>query len=163
MNGVATIDTATLSVATHSITAIYSGDDSFSTSDNTGSPLSQVVNAATTSTTVSADHSPSVFGQSVTFTATVAATGNGSGTPTGQVQFALDGGSTFDVNVVNGIATFTTSSLAVSGHTVDATYLGDGNFSSSVATTYNQTVNVRRPLSPSAVPTRLRLSVRALR
>ncbi len=68
-------------------------------------------------------------------------TGNGSGSPTGQVQFAVDGGSTFNVNMVNGIATFTTSALSVADHAVDATYLGDGNFSSSVATTYTQTVN----------------------
>ena len=34
---------------------------------------------------------PSVYGQSVTFTATVAANPPGSGTPTGTVQFQIDG------------------------------------------------------------------------
>ncbi len=141
VNGVATIDTPALSVATHSITAIYSGDASFSASDNTGASLSQVVNPATTGTTLSADQVPSVFGQPVTFSATVAVTGNGSGTPTGQVEFSVDGGSPFDVSVVSGVASFTTSSLSVGGHTVDANYLGDGNFSASVAPTDSQTVN----------------------
>ncbi|MBV8316569.1 MAG: Ig-like domain repeat protein [Planctomycetaceae bacterium] len=59
--------------------------------------------ATTTTTTLASDINPSVFGQTVTFTATVAAvapgTGTptvaavapGTGTPTGKVQFVIDG------------------------------------------------------------------------
>src|SRR5262249_44379944 len=57
--------------------------------------VSGAVTAATlaTTTTVTSSPNPSVFGQSVTFTATVSAASPGSGTPTGTVTFE-DGGTT---------------------------------------------------------------------
>src|SRR5207247_5716132 len=83
-----TFSTAALSVATHSITATYVGDANFATS--TSAAVSQVVNKASTSTSLTSSVNPSVFGQSVTFTATVSVTAPGAGTPTGAVNF-LDG------------------------------------------------------------------------
>jgi hypothetical protein len=70
-----------------------------------------------------------VLGQSVSFTATVAVQAPGAGSPTGTVQFQLDGinlGS--PVPLVNGKAVLTTSSLPVGTHTVTAAYGGDSNF-----------------------------------
>ncbi len=81
--GQATCSVAYSSVASHSITAVYSGDTNFSTS--TSSPLSQTMNKASTSTGVVSSVNPSVTGQTVTYTANVAASGFGSGTPTGTV------------------------------------------------------------------------------
>ena len=90
--GVATFSTSSLTVGTHSITAVYAGDTNFTTS--TSSAVSQVVNQASTTTLARPPSTnPSVFGQSVTFTATVAAVSPGSGTPTGTVNF-LDGTTT---------------------------------------------------------------------
>ena len=54
-----------------SITAVYSGDSNFTTS--TSSALSQTVNQDSTTTSVASATNPSVYGQSVTFTATVTA------------------------------------------------------------------------------------------
>ena len=71
-------------VATHTITASYSGDTNFTTSSGS---LLQTVNKASTTTTITNVTNPSVFGQSVTFTATVTAAGAGVGTPTGTVHF----------------------------------------------------------------------------
>ena len=73
-------------------------------------------------TSVSSNFPTSVFGQTVTFTATVSGAGP---TPTGNVQFVIDG---FDfgapVALVSGQAqSTTTSSLAVGTHTVTANYL----------------------------------------
>ncbi|MGA7499406.1 MAG: Ig-like domain-containing protein, partial [Isosphaeraceae bacterium] len=82
--GAATFSTTTLTTGTHSITAVYEGDTNFTTS--TSSVLSQVVLLAST-TTLTASPTSSVFGQPVTFTATVAAVTSGSGTPTGTVNF----------------------------------------------------------------------------
>jgi hypothetical protein len=83
---------------------------------------------------------PSVeLGQSVTFTATVTDASAGStGTPTGNVQFYVDGavfGSPLALNA-SGAASISTSTLSASaGHTVYAVYLGDGNFFGSTSAT----------------------------
>jgi hypothetical protein len=80
--GKAAISTAALGVGTHSITAIYSGDGSFSGS--TSGVLPQVVNKATSATSLVSSLNPSKFGLAVTFTATVSSS---AGTPTGSVTF----------------------------------------------------------------------------
>ncbi len=76
------------------------------------------------SVTVSASPKSVIAGQSVTFTATV--TGN---SPTGTVQFQINGvnfGS--PVQLVNGVATLTTTQLTVVGtDTITAIYSGDAN------------------------------------
>ena len=99
--------------------------------------------ATTTGVTSSAD--PSVFGQPVTFTATV--TTAGLGTPTGNVQFFEDGnpiGSPVALNA-SGQAQFTTSALPVGSHVITANYAGnvpDGfNASTGSLNTNPQTVN----------------------
>src|SRR5205085_1437802 len=68
-SGVASFSTASLSVGSHGITAVYNGD----TNDNGSSsaPLTQVVNANATTTTVGSSVNPSLLNQAVTFTATV--------------------------------------------------------------------------------------------
>jgi hypothetical protein len=69
---------------------------------------------------------PSSYAQPVTFTATVT---SGVGIiPTGTVNFN-DGSTTIGSGTLNssGVATFTTSSLAVGTHSIVAAYLGDSN------------------------------------
>src|SRR5204862_423890 len=95
---------------------------SFSTSTGTLSG-GQVVNQASTSTAVASSLNPSTFGAAVTFTATVSSTG---GTPTGTVQFKIDG-SDFGTPVTLSAGSATsgsTSSLTVGTHTVTAVYSG---------------------------------------
>ena len=84
-SGKAACTTSGLAVATHSIVANYGGD-----ANNTASAsamLSQVVNKAASTTTLTSSVNPSTVGSSVTFTATVAGS-----SPTGSVNFT-DGGS----------------------------------------------------------------------
>jgi len=65
-----------------------------------------------TTTKLSSNHNPSVYNQSVTFTATVART-SGTGTPTGTVQFK-DGATVLGTGSLSGgVAKLTTSSLSV--------------------------------------------------
>ena len=86
---VAKLSLSTLTVGTRTITATYGGNTEYLTS--TSSVLSQVVDAASTTTTLTSSSNPSTHGSSVTFTATVKA---GSGpTPTGSVTFK-DGSTT---------------------------------------------------------------------
>src|SRR5207244_9006304 len=95
---------------------------------------SQVVNKASTSTALTSSTNTSVFGQAVTFTATISVTAPGAGTPSGTVQFQIDGGnvgSPVNVRTTGGVATasFSIATLAVGSHTVTARYSGDDNFS----------------------------------
>ena len=137
---------ASTSGSPHSITAVYSGDTSFAPS--TSDALSQSVDAAATTTTVSSSVNPSVFGQSVTLTATIAAVSPGAGAPSGTVNFK-DGGSTIgtcSAQTVSGsgpyTATCTTSGLAVGAHTtITAVYSGDTDFSGSTSVDFTQTVD----------------------
>ena len=137
--GSATFSTSSLSVGSHSITVSYGGDGNFTGS--TSSAVSQNVNQDGSSTSVVSSSNPSVYGQSVTFTATVSASSPGSGTPTGTVTF-LDGTTVLDATSLSGgSATFTTSSLALGGHSITVSYGGDGNFTSSTSSALTQTVN----------------------
>jgi hypothetical protein len=129
--GVATFATSTLSAGDHTITTSYGGDSNFngSTGSLTGNP--QVVNPSDSTTDVTTTVNPSVFGQSVTFTATVAPVAPGSGSPSGTVNF-LDGGTPIGSGTLSGgIATLTTSALTVGDHTITTDYAGDGNFNGS--------------------------------
>jgi hypothetical protein len=130
--GTATCTTTTLPVGTDTITATYSGDSNHSGSSGTLSG-GQVVNQLSTSTAVAASLNPSVYGQTVSFTANVTST---SGTPTGTVQFNVDGSpSGSPVTLSSGSATSSsTSTLAVGTHTVTATYSGATNYAGSAGT-----------------------------
>jgi hypothetical protein len=138
-SGQATLNISTLSVGTHAITTVYSGDGNFFGS--TSATLSQTVNLASTSTYVTSNHNPALDGQAITFTATVTSTF--SNTPTGTVSF--DDGSnvlgTGTVSVVNGsYQASVTSTLAVGSHSITAVYSGDGNNASSTSLTLTQSV-----------------------
>jgi hypothetical protein len=134
-SGVATLTTTALSVGSHSITATYSGNASFSSSS---ASLTQVVNSNTTATGLASSLNPSEFGKPVTFTATVTSSG---GTPSGTVTFNDGGVAIGTATLVNGIASFTTSSLSAGSHAITASYGGAGNFSPSTSATLTQVVN----------------------
>ena len=136
-SGVATFSTSTLATGTNSITAVYEGDTNFTTSTSTA--VSQVVNLAST-TTLTSTPNPSVYGQSVTFTATV--TGS-STTPTGTVTF-MEGSTTLGTGTLSssGVATFSTTTLAVGTDSVTAVYGGDSTYGSSTSSAVSQVVNL---------------------
>ena len=137
--GVASFNISTLAVGPHGISAVYSGDANFSA--GTSSTLSQTVNQAFTNTVVTNTPNPSVFGQPVTITATVTPTGAGAGTPTGLVTFLFDGSSIGTANLSQGVATFTTSAMAIGDHGIQATYAGDTNFHGSFNGGPDQVIN----------------------
>lgn len=131
---------ATLAVGTRVITAEYSGGGSGATGYNANiGTLSggQVVGKANTTTGLTSSQNPSVFGQPVTFTATVAPVAPGAGTPTGTINF-FDGGNPIvgcqNVALQSAQAQCQPGSLAVGNHTITTTYSGDGNFNTSNGT-----------------------------
>ncbi len=133
-SGQATYTISTLAVdSNHRIGAIFAGDTNFT--ESTSATWAQAVNKADTTTTVTSSRNSSTYGQSVTFTATISPVAPGAGTPTGTVTF-LDGGSPIGSGTVfasgpNGVATFTTSTLAAANHTITTSYGGDSNFNGS--------------------------------
>jgi hypothetical protein len=138
--GVATLSTSSLSVATHPITAHYIGNASYATS--TSGAVSQVVNQGATSTALVSATNPSVFGESVTLTATVSATAPATGTPAGNVDF-LDGATSIGTGTLDGagVATLSTSSLAVATHPITAHYIGNASYAASTSGAVSQVVN----------------------
>ena len=129
------------------ITASYPGDANYkAASDNEP----HTVHGAT-ATTVASSANPSTAGQSVTFTAHVAAT-SGAGSLGGQVRF-FDGGTQIGSNVAlngSGDASFTTSGLAEGSHTITAAYQGSALFEASTSAPLTQTVNAAPNVAPSA-------------
>jgi hypothetical protein len=124
-----------LSTSKHTITASYGGDSNFSVSNDSASttPLVLTISQAKSFTgNVFASVPSPVHGQIVTLTVAVRAIGPGTGVPTGTVAFSDQNGplGTGTVNASN-LATFTTSTLSTSKHTITASYAGDSNFSAS--------------------------------
>ncbi|MCA1684243.1 MAG: Ig-like domain-containing protein, partial [Actinobacteria bacterium] len=92
----------------------------------------------TTTTTLASSANPSTVGQSVTFTATVARV-HGTGTPTGTVQFKVDGvNSGTPVTLVAGQATKALSNLTAGSHAITAVYAGKLAFLGSTGTLTQQ-------------------------
>lgn len=110
--------------------------------DDLGNLLGGAADLVTTTTALVSSLNPSIFGQSVTFTATVTPTSGGP--PTGNVTFydlvtsigtiALDGANP-------GHAALNTSSLSVGPHNITATYEGDATFNGSSSSVLTQNVN----------------------
>src|SRR5208283_4354159 len=156
--GVATFSVASLSAGTHTISALYGGDTTFS--GGTSNRLTQTVRAAATTDSLTTAAGTTSFGASVTFTATLTSAG---GTPTGTVVFD-NGGTSIGQGILNGsgVATFATSTLAVGPHTISAVYAGDTNFSGSTSNSLTQAVTqaaVTSSLAASAATTGFGASV----
>jgi len=92
-----------------------------------------------TTTTLTSSANPSIVGNPVTLTATVAAS---SSIPSGSVTFS-DSGAALGTATLNGTgtATFTTSSLAAGTHLLTASFGGTTGFNASQSTALSQVVN----------------------
>lgn len=86
--------------------------------------------SSATQTALASSQNPSSFGQSVTFTATVTASGR---TPTGTVSFNDNGTPIGTAPLSAGVAAFSISTLAVGSHSITAGYGGGGNFGPSTS------------------------------
>src|SRR5262249_22086015 len=92
-------------------------------------------------TAVTSSVNPSVFGQAVTFTATVAAVAPATGTPNRTGTFRDGTTALGTATLSNGKATLTTATLSVGSHVITVAYGGDANFTPSTSASLNQTVN----------------------
>ena len=98
--------------------------------------------AKATTTTLTSSLNPSIFGNSVTFTATIDANGK---VNCGTVKFTIDGTDiTPQISLSDSKATYSISSLSIGSHNVVATYYPASsgcNYLSSTSATLAQTVN----------------------
>ncbi|MFP5228914.1 MAG: Ig-like domain repeat protein, partial [Acidobacteriota bacterium] len=134
--GVATFTTSTLPAGNYSITANYAGDSNDTSSTSAALALSVI--QATTGVKLATSNPSVQVTAAVTFTAAVS--GNG-GVPTGSVTF-MDGANTLGSVALNGngVAAYTTSSLAVGSHSITAMYGGDANDAGSASGGLTETV-----------------------
>ena len=95
---------------------------------------------------ISAVPNPSLYGQSLTITATVAPSSPIFSTPTGTVTF-MDGTTVLGTNSLDatGSASFTTSTLNAGSHAITVNYSGDAND----APTSNTATVIVTPLTPT--------------
>lgn len=130
-SGVAKVTVSTLPVgAALAIKAQYNGTSNFGASAGT---LDQEITADGVTTIVVASPSPSIVGQSVTFTATFG--GSVASVATGSAEL-FDGATSLGTVSLNasGAATFSTSTLAAGNHTITVKYGGDASHTKSSGT-----------------------------
>jgi Pro-kumamolisin, activation domain/Bacterial Ig-like domain (group 3) len=140
---------------THSLVAVYSGDNSYTTSTSTADAVT--VTKATTTSTVTSSVTTIPVGQTVTLTATIATGSSGVG-PTGTVTFKSGTTTLGSASVTgtagvltgagasaNGTASTTVTFSAAGAQSVVAVYSGDSNYaaSTSPATTVTATAGTQ--------------------
>ncbi len=117
-----TTNSQSLGAGSHSIVALYQGSLTYNSS--LSQPLNQVVNPATTATSLASSGNPILVGHRVSYTATV--TPQAGGPMSGTVTFT-DGASQYYTDIEGNQATITIKYRTNGVHTVTATYAGDSN------------------------------------
>jgi hypothetical protein len=142
VGGIATLTTSTLPPGPNVITAQYSGDSMYNPAN--GGPINETIGtmpSGPTMTVLTSTAVAAVFGNPLTFTATINPLTMGGAIPTGSVTFT-SGMTTFGPIAVgpNGTATLTTAALPAGMDAVTATYSGDLNYDTSVSAPINETI-----------------------
>jgi hypothetical protein len=120
-----TTATSTSGAGTYPITASGVVSSNYSVSYLGGSlTITQAISAGA----LASSANPALPGANVSFTMTVHAVAPGAGTPTGTVNFRIDGSVAGSSSLSGGAASFSTSSLAHGLHTVVAEYAGSSDF-----------------------------------
>ena len=106
----------------------------------TSSGLSLEFQSVVAEVAVTSDINPSIYGQNVTFTATVTPNPPGGDLPTGSVDFYDAGAFLGSAELIDGVATLSTDALGAGDHNITATYSGDDNYGESDSDVYTQSV-----------------------
>jgi phospholipase C/DNA-binding beta-propeller fold protein YncE len=136
-SGSAQLTTSALGATTTQIRATYAGDAHLPA--GTSLALAQVVNKAQTTTALISSLNPSVYGQSITLTATI--TARFGGIPSGSVAFR-EGTNTLGTVYGSGKFTLVTSRLTSGSHSITTTYNGNSLYLSSTSSAISQTVGL---------------------
>ena len=120
-----TTATASSGVGSYTITASGATDANYTIGFVAGT---LTIAQATTTGSLASSANPAVQSANATFTMTVTPVPPGAGTPSGQVNFRIDGSVLGAGTLSSGVAQFGTNTLARGFHTVAAEYAGDANF-----------------------------------
>jgi hypothetical protein len=162
-SGQQTYTTTTLTIGAHTIRACYADGGVYGASNGTAAYT--ITTIATTTSVSPSPASAQEFGTSVTFTAEVNRTTGGANVVVGNVEFR-DGGTDCSTGTVvqagaavngSGEKTYTTTALAIGGHTIRACYAdGGGTYAASngtaaftITTVATNTVVTASPASPA--------------
>lgn len=137
-NGTSSFSTQELSVGSHSITALYTGD--MNNSSAASSAVTVEVTKAMPSLTLTSSNNNLTVGDSVTFTATL----SGGFAPSGTVTFESGTQTLGTATISGGTATFVTSGLSAGSHSITALYEGD--LDNDEASSAALAVNVQLPV-----------------
>ena len=152
VGGVASVTTSALSAGAHSITAQYSGDATFDTA--TSAVFLQTVKTPKSDVSISVQlnpvTNPPIFGDSLTFTASIAPA-----TATGTVTF-LDNGTPISggIPLSGGTPSVTTSALGAGSHSITVQYSGDANFNGAISSALSVNVAKARTAVTLTIPER---------
>jgi hypothetical protein len=148
-SGSAAISDSALAAGSHSVTAAYQGSSTYASS--TSSVLIQVVNLATTTTSLASSANPARVKHHVTYTATVASQYGGAASGTATFQ---DGGVTIaTVALSRNQAACTTSYSRPGIHSITATYSGDASNGGSISPVLTEEIGSLPYKSTTAVTT----------
>ena len=135
---------ATVTVQLHDNGGVLNGGADTSAAQTFAITVTATATTTPTTTTVKSSNSPSLSGVPITFTAAVAAApGAGRAGWIGDVQ-GRRATAIGSATLTGGVATFTTSTLAVGTHSITAAYAGSAPFTASTSAAISQVI------SPSA-------------
>jgi hypothetical protein len=134
-SGVSLGSAAPSAAGTYTVMAIYNGSAEYLPVSS--EPVTFTIGAGTTTIVLATSSGSAVYGQPITFVATVATPV----APSGTVTF-FDGGSVLATVPVNasGAASLTTSALAFGSHSVTASYSGDASLTGAQSTSISSLV-----------------------
>lgn len=148
-NGVASTTATSLAVGNHSVTATFTSSDG-SFANTTSSSASFTVAQASVTALLSVQSATPVYGVPNSATASISST---AGTPTGTVQFTIDGAAAgLPVAVVSGTAQFILPTVTAGHHVIAANYSGDVDFSAAMTSSIGITVSQATPVLSWAAP-----------
>ena len=141
-SGHATLAVDALAVGGHTLVASYGGATNYAMS--TSAPLAQQVQKTATTVTVSQSATTVLAGLPVSFSATVTSS---TGIPTGTLML-YDSGTIIATAPLNaqGVASFSTNTLASGSHTLTIGYGGDTNYQPVTSAPWTETVNLAQPV-----------------
>ncbi|MGC2638498.1 MAG: Ig-like domain repeat protein [Acidobacteriaceae bacterium] len=145
--GVALLTSTTLAVGSDSLTAVYSTSTDYLTS--TSPPVTETVNPAATTTSLTVSPNPATQGATVTLTATVSSSTGA--VVTGVVTFRNGSTTLGSVILSGGAATLNTAKLPVGSDGITATYGASAKFLTSTSAVVTEVVNASE--ANNSVPT----------
>lgn len=137
-SGQATISLTNLTSGNHTIIAEYPGDAK--NKPSTSAPLTQVVQQAVVSITLTSSANPAIAGTNVVFAAAISSSGS---VPVGQLKL-MDGGNEVAVNNIaaSGTVQFSINSLSAGTHTLTAYFAGDADHAQASSAALTQVIKM---------------------